>query len=60
LLIIRAVVGSNGLKNVLVERFLYQLVLCEDCRINQEKISSFVLPATVRSEQSSSTWAAAA
>jgi hypothetical protein len=60
LLIIEAVVGSNKLKIVLVGRFLHQLVLCEDCRIDQEKISSFVLPAAVRSEQRSSTWAVAA
>jgi hypothetical protein len=60
LLIIEAVVGSNRLKIVLVGRFLHQLVLYEDCRIDQEKISSFVLPAAARSKQRSSTWEAAA
>jgi hypothetical protein len=35
-----------------------ELVLCEDCRINQ--ISLFVFTAAARSEQTGSTWAAAA
>jgi hypothetical protein len=48
------------LKIVLVERFLHQLVLCGDCRIDQKKISSFVFTGGSAQRAKSGTWAVAA